>query len=98
MILWSWINRILKGMGLPSVTRKVPLPVAYTAGGVLEAWWRVTGRAGEPPMTRFVAKEMATDHWFNIAAARRDLGYHPLVSVDEGTEELIAHYRKGNAY
>jgi len=98
VILWSWINRILKGMGLPPVTRNVPLPVAYTAGGMLEAWWRVTGRAGEPPMTRFVAKEMATDHWFNIAAARRDLGYHPLVSVDEGTEELIEHYKKGNAF
>jgi 2-alkyl-3-oxoalkanoate reductase len=98
VILWDWINQILRGVGLPPVTKKVPLPVAYAAGGFLEAWWRVSGRAGDPPMTRFVAKEMATDHWFNIAAARRDLGYHPLVSVEQGTAELIEHYRKGNAY
>jgi nucleoside-diphosphate-sugar epimerase len=44
-------------------------------------------------MTRFVAKEMATDHWFDIAAARRDLGYQPRVSMAEGTAELIALYR-----
>jgi nucleoside-diphosphate-sugar epimerase len=96
--LWEWINRILKGVGLPPVTKNVPLPMAYLAGGLCEAWWRVTGKAGEPPMTRFVAKELATDHWFNIAAARRDLGYHPLVTVEDGTAELIEHYRKGNAF
>jgi nucleoside-diphosphate-sugar epimerase len=44
-------------------------------------------------MTRFVAKEMATDHWFDISAARRDLGYHPLMTMAEGTAELIALYR-----
>ena len=53
---------------------------------------------GEPPMTRFVAKELATDHWFDITAARRDLNYHPLVTVEQGTAELIEHYRKGNPY
>jgi len=98
VVLWDWINRVLKGVGLPPVTKNVPLPIAYAAGGLLEAWWRVTGKAGEPPMTRFVAKEMATDHWFNIAAARRDLGYHPLVTVEQGTAELIEHYKAGNAY
>lgn len=98
VILWEWINRVLKGVGLPPVTKNVPLPVAYAVGGFLEAWWRVSGRAGEPPMTRFVAKEMATDHWFNIAAARRDLGYHPLVTVEQGTAELIEHYKAGNAF
>jgi nucleoside-diphosphate-sugar epimerase len=48
-------------------------------------------------MTRFVAKEMATDHWFNISAARRDLGYHPLVSVEQGTKELIEHLKQAPA-
>jgi len=69
----------------------VPLPVAYAAGGLLEGLWRVLPLKGEPPMTRFVAKEMATDHWFDISAARRDLAYHPLVTMAEGTAELIEH-------
>jgi len=96
VVLWDWINELLRGLDLPTIKQRVPLPVAYAAGGMLEFWWRLTSRPGEPPMTRFAAKEMATDHWFNITAARRDLAYHPLMTMTEGTEELIAHYRKGN--
>lgn len=93
IVLWDWVNQLLRGLGIPEVTKHVPLPMAYTAGGLMEALWRVFPLKGEPPMTRFVAKEMATDHWFNISAARRDLGYHPLVSVEQGTKELIEHYK-----
>jgi nucleoside-diphosphate-sugar epimerase len=42
----------------------------------------------EPPMTRFLAAQLATSHWFDIAAARRDLGYKPRVSTAEGMERL----------
>jgi nucleoside-diphosphate-sugar epimerase len=97
VVLWDWINQLLRGMGIPEITRHVPLPVAYAAGGLMEALWRVLPLQGEPPMTRFVAKEMATDHWFNISAARRDLGYHPLVTVADGTAELIEHLKRNPA-
>ncbi|AOS44009.1 3 beta-hydroxysteroid dehydrogenase/Delta 5--_4-isomerase [Lacunisphaera limnophila] len=98
VVLWDWINEVLRGVGIPEIKSHVPLPVAYAAGAALETVWRLTGRAGEPPMTRFVAKEMATDHWFDISAARRDLGYHPLVSVTQATAELIEHYKAGNPF
>jgi nucleoside-diphosphate-sugar epimerase len=73
------------------------LSVAYAAGGLLEGLWRVLPMKGEPPMTRFVAKEMATDHWFDISAARRDLTYHPLVTMADGTAKLIEHLRRNPA-
>ncbi len=98
VVLWDWINEVLRGVGIPEITRHVPLPVAYAAGGLCEAVWRLGKKSGEPPMTRFVAKELATDHWFDLTAARRDLGYDPQVSVAQGTVELIAHYRAGNSY
>jgi nucleoside-diphosphate-sugar epimerase len=98
VVLWDWINEVLRGTGIPEITRRVPLPVAYAAGGLCEAVWLLGKKSGEPPMTRFVAKELATDHWFDITAARRDLGYDPQVSVAQGTAELIAHYRAGNAF
>jgi nucleoside-diphosphate-sugar epimerase len=98
VVLWDWINDVLRGVGIPEITRRVPLPVAYAAGALLEAVWRMGKKSGEPPMTRFVAKEMATDHWFKIDAAHRDLGYHPLVSVAQGTKELIEHYKARNAF
>ena len=98
VVLWDWINELLRGVGVPEIKARVPLPVAYAAGGLLEAAWHLFGRSGEPPMTRFVAKEMATDHWFDLTAARRDLGYVPQVTVAAGTAELIAHYKAGNAF
>lgn len=95
VVLWDWINQLLRGLGIPEITKHVPLPVAYAAGGVLEGLWRVLPLKGEPPMTRFVAKEMATDHWFNISAARRDLGYAPRITMAAGTAELITHLKQG---
>ncbi|MBI3118786.1 MAG: 3-beta hydroxysteroid dehydrogenase, partial [Candidatus Hydrogenedentes bacterium] len=44
----------------------------------------------EPLMTRFVAKELSTAHWFDISAARHDLGYTPSVSIEEGMRRLRA--------
>lgn len=98
VVLWDWINELLRGVGAPEITRRVSLATAYRAGAVLETVWRVLPLKGDPPMTRFVAKELATDHWFKIDAARRDLGYVPRVSMAQGTAELIAHYRAGHAF
>ena len=98
VLLWQWINNLLMELNEPPVTKHVSLSLAYAAGGVLEAAWRTLRLKGEPPMTRFVAKEMATDHWFDLTAARRDLGYHPLVTVADGVKELVAHYKAGNAF
>ena len=44
-------------------------------------------------MTRFVARELATAHWFDLTAARRDLGYTPRVSIDDGLNLLKAWFK-----
>jgi 2-alkyl-3-oxoalkanoate reductase len=46
------------------------------------------GRRSEPPMTRFLASQLATSHWFDITAARRDLDYEPAVRTEEGLSRL----------
>lgn len=89
VVLWEWINELLRGVGVPEITQRVSLNAAGFAGGCLEVLWRILPLKGEPPMTRFVAKEMATDHWFDISAARRDLGYAPRITMAAGTAELI---------
>lgn len=94
VVLWDWINSLLAALGEPPVTRKLSLGVATAVGSVCEAAWRVLSLAGEPPMTRFIAAELAKDHWFDITAARRDLGYVPKVSMAAGTAELVAWYRQ----
>ena len=90
VVLWDWINGLLQALGLPPVTKRLTFAAATLLGAACEAFWGTLPLQGEPPMTRFIARELASDHWFNIGAARRDLGYTPRVSMAEGLAELIA--------
>ncbi len=92
--LWDLVNRILHAAGLAPVMRSIPTPLAYAAGGLLETIYALLRLDGEPPLTRFVVRELTTAHWFDIRAARRDLGYEPQVSLDEGLRRLAASFRR----
>jgi nucleoside-diphosphate-sugar epimerase len=93
--LWDMINHFLKAAHLAPVRRAVSRPLALAAAGCLELCYVLTRRQQEPPMTRFLVRQLSTTHWFNISAARRDLGYEPQVSIDEGLERL-AQWLQGN--
>jgi 2-alkyl-3-oxoalkanoate reductase len=85
------INSWLKADGFPPETRRVPLGLAQFVGAALETVYGALGIAKEPPLTRFIVEQLSTSHWFNIAAARRDLGYSPRVSMTEGLARLSQH-------
>jgi nucleoside-diphosphate-sugar epimerase len=87
---WDLVNRILACGGVPPITRSIPVGLAVVAGTVLEAIYGLLRLDAEPPMTRFLAHELSTAHWFDLSAARRDLGYVPKVSIDEGLQRLAA--------
>lgn len=86
--LWDMINRILAAASIPPVTRSIPPKLAFAIGCICEGLWNLFRLSGEPPMTRFVAQELASAHWFDISAARRDFGYRPEISIDEGLLRL----------
>lgn len=87
------INGILAVVGMAPVTRSVPPAAAYALGAVLEAGYAALRLSGEPFMTRFIARQLATAHWYDISAARRDLGYAPSVSMEEGMRRLRDSFR-----
>ncbi len=84
------VNRLLATRGIAPVEKKISARAAYAAGAILEAFYKLLGRRAEPPITRFVARQLATAHWFDLSAARRDLGYEPSVSLAEGLKNLAA--------
>jgi nucleoside-diphosphate-sugar epimerase len=82
------LNKILACVDMPPVTKRVPAGVAYAAGVVLETLYGWLNKPQEPIMTRFVARQLSTSHYFDISAAKQDLGYQPLVSIEQGMEKL----------
>ncbi len=87
------MNAILTAAGVAAVTRRVPATAAYLAGAILEGVHGVLRRKDEPAMTRFVARQLATSHWYRTDAARLVLGYRPSVPMQEGFARLTAHFR-----
>ncbi len=94
MPLWDMIDAILKAGGLEPVKRSMSRKTAGVIGSVCEAIYKTFNIRGEPPMTRFVAEELSTSHWFDISAAKRDLGYTPRVSTAEGLRRLEVWLKK----
>jgi len=86
--LWDFVNRILALAGIPPVRRGIPKSVAVLLGWVIESIHLILKLPGEPRMTRFLAEELSTSHWFDIGAARRELKYEPQVSMEEGLRRL----------
>ena len=87
--LWPWLNSILEGLGQPPLTQKIPLPLAYGIGALCEGVWKVLRRRTDPPITRFVAVELAKDHYFDIRKAQHVLGYQPRVPMNEALKLTI---------
>ncbi len=82
------VNGLLDAAGAPQVTATIPFGVAYAAGVVCEGLWHALPLKGEPPMTRFLAEQLSTTHWYDMAPAKRDFGYVPKVSIHEGLTRL----------
>lgn len=83
-----WLNRILAAGGLGPVEKQISPGLALKLGGAMEVVYKVLRLPGEPPLTRFLASHLATAHWYDISAARRDLDFEPAVSIDKGFERL----------
>ena len=88
------VNALLAAAGAPPVTKTLPFRAAYAIGAICEAAWTVLPLEGEPPLTRFLAEQMSTTHWYDMAPATQDFGYVPTVSIAEGLERLAAAYRR----
>jgi nucleoside-diphosphate-sugar epimerase len=85
--------------GVPFEPKDVPLGAARTIGSLLERAWpklpdRLRHGEVEPPLTRFVAEQLGTAHWFDPRPPALDLHWEPTVSIDEGLERLATWFRE----
>jgi len=86
------VTRILAAAGIETTLRHVPIQIAMAGGSVAERIWERTGRDDDPPMTRFLAEQLSTAHWFDQRETRGALGWEPVVTLDEGFRDLAAWF------
>ncbi len=92
MAFFDFVRRVLRALDLPEPTGRVPYAVAYAVAAVAEAWDTLKGGTlgAEDGLSRFAIRYLCTHHWFRIDKARRDLGYEPKVSIEEGIALTVA--------
>lgn len=88
------IGGLLKAAGLEVDIQPISPRIAIAAGTLLEAGWKLFGLKSEPPITRWSAEHLSTAHWYDISAAKRDLGYTVEISISEGMKLLAASVKK----
>jgi nucleoside-diphosphate-sugar epimerase len=91
------LNRIAVAAGLEPPRLRIPVAVARTAGDALERVWRRAQRTDDPPLTRFLAEQLSTAHWFDQRETRAALNWQPTVSLDEGFARVAAWFRASRA-
>lgn len=92
--LWDWIDELLQTAGVKPVTKRISAKAAWNVGAVLEAIYLCLFLPGEPPMTRFLASQLSSSHYYNIAASKRDFGYKPIVTVKEAMQRLTPELQR----
>ncbi|WP_146455265.1 NAD-dependent epimerase/dehydratase family protein [Rubripirellula tenax] len=85
---WDWIGEVCRIAGVRPPDKRISAGTAYRLGGALEAIYRILRKSDEPPMTRFVAAQLSTDHYFDTSAAKQRLGYRVRISMEEGLDRL----------
>ena len=94
VVLWPWIQDLLRQLDLPAVRIRIPLGIARAAGGLLVAAYRSLRLRGEPPLTPFLASELAQNHYYDVSAAKRDFGYTPQTTMAEATAKTVGWLRR----
>jgi nucleoside-diphosphate-sugar epimerase len=86
------LARLCRAAGVPGPRGRVPFGLARAGGAAVEAVWWAARRRDTPPMTRFLAEQLATAHWFDQRHTREVLRWRPRLTLGEGFAELAAWY------
>lgn len=93
VIIWEWVNTVYTSLGYAPITRQINTNTAVRIGGFLEWVWRTFSFSGEPPMTRFVAQQLSTHHYYNLSAAINDFGYTHHPDSEQAWEAFVEYFK-----
>jgi nucleoside-diphosphate-sugar epimerase len=88
VVFRDFITRLLATQGVTPPDRSIPLPVARAVAAASETAWRLLPLPGRPPLTRFAVWVSGLETTIDMTRARTELGYAPVMTIDQGLEEL----------
>ena len=93
--IWEFINELTVRIGIKPIKRKLSFKTAYIGGVLLEFFFKLFHQYKRQPLvTKFLASELAHSHYFDISKAKKELGYEPKISLEEGLDIYIDWLRK----
>ena len=85
------VNELMRSMcesaGVPFEPRHLSLTLGIRLGSLVERLWPLM-QSSEPPITRFIAEQLGTAHWFDQRVVHNDLKWAPSVTLEEGFKQL----------
>ncbi len=84
----EFVSRYLATVGAEPTDRSLPGPVARVAANIVEPVWQRFRPASPPPFTRLAAYLLSRESTVSIDKAKRELGYTPVVTINEGLARL----------
>jgi nucleoside-diphosphate-sugar epimerase len=90
VVFREFVSRMLETQGVTPPDKSLPPAVGGLAAAASERVWRLLGRGGHPPLTRFALWISSQECTIDISRAERDLGYRPVKTREEGLGELAA--------
>lgn len=88
--LWPFLDNLFTRLELPISPKSLPYKRADFLARVLEWTYSTLPLKGEPALTRYTVGLLAKSQTLSLTKARRELGYEPLIGMEEGLERAIA--------
>ena len=93
VLIWAKLAELCAQLGYAFPKRRLPFRLAFGLAGLAETTYTLLRLQREPPVTRYAVSLLAKNMTLDISAARRDLGYAPRVTVDEGLDHFVQWWK-----
>ncbi|MEN0061785.1 MAG: NAD-dependent epimerase/dehydratase family protein [Myxococcota bacterium] len=96
VLVWDWLNEVFQEAGLGRIEGQVSRWIALPLASAVEGFWWALALKSEPPITKFTVQQISSSHWYDLSNAKRDFGYAPSISGEEGKLRTIAWLKEAH--
>lgn len=88
-----FISDIISALGIEYKLRNSIYPLLYGGASLTEAYYRLVHRKSQPPFTKYMARFLRYDAFFDISRAMFELEYKPRISYKEAITLVTPYLR-----